>query len=254
LDSPAGNAFSHFLHLPLLILGKDLETAASPIAVSAELYRANEIESFDTCSLRLSLSDGVPLHIVCTHACASALEPIITIEFEGATIRYVITKCVEIHGANGMQESMALSPRPHQHMLNALQRWIRVGVGNSSLGATLESARGQVLAVNAAAEATPVHDIAQEFVETAPSRDRAVIRTIREIVPALQACVAQRRMLHDAACVPWSRPGGSKETREYYHFGGPIRSASSDTPARRNVEVSVLAQSDDASSDIALAG
>ena len=52
MDSPAANALSHFLQLPLYLLGPSMNQAATPVKVEAELYRANSIENYDTCSIR----------------------------------------------------------------------------------------------------------------------------------------------------------------------------------------------------------
>src|SRR5665213_934650 len=51
LDSPANNAMAHFLNLALFLLGSTQVDSANPITVEAELYRANSIENYDTCSV-----------------------------------------------------------------------------------------------------------------------------------------------------------------------------------------------------------
>src|SRR5688500_14823920 len=68
LDSPANNALAHFLHLALFLLGDRPAASAKTSSVSAELYRANRIENYDTCSMRFTLaSSGTPLLIAFTH-------------------------------------------------------------------------------------------------------------------------------------------------------------------------------------------
>src|SRR5688500_7814725 len=75
LDSPVSNALAHFLHLALFLLGPTREQSAKPTAVAAELYRANRIENYDTCTMRFTVKGPgvqgeIPLFIAYTHACA----------------------------------------------------------------------------------------------------------------------------------------------------------------------------------------
>src|SRR3954470_23453320 len=104
LDGPANNALAHFVHLPLLLLGPALQDAIAPTDVAAELYRANDIESYDTCSLRFTLRGDVPMHVALTHACAKSIEPVVTIEFESATVRYCSGLHAEIQFERGEHE------------------------------------------------------------------------------------------------------------------------------------------------------
>src|SRR5439155_12971925 len=61
MDSPASNAMSHFVNLLLFWLGEAPAAPAVPVAVEAELYRANDIENYDTCSLRVQTAGGAEL-------------------------------------------------------------------------------------------------------------------------------------------------------------------------------------------------
>ncbi len=61
LDSPMNNALAHFLHNLFYILGKETQLCAEPKEVSAELYRANPIENYDTAACRIFTTEGVEL-------------------------------------------------------------------------------------------------------------------------------------------------------------------------------------------------
>jgi predicted dehydrogenase len=89
MDSPAANALAHFLHLPLYLLGSSMGEAATPLSVEAELYRANAIENYDTCSMRVIIEGNVPLIVGFTHACDTTIEPRVTIQTETSEIRYL---------------------------------------------------------------------------------------------------------------------------------------------------------------------
>lgn len=87
-DSVANNAAAHFLHHLLYIVGDQLDTSAQLDSVTAELYRTNAIETFDTCAVKLTTTNNVDLYYYATHAVKEDTSPIFTLEFENATITY----------------------------------------------------------------------------------------------------------------------------------------------------------------------
>ena len=86
LDSPVNNACAHHLHHMLYVAGNAVDRSATPRRVTAELYRANKIQNFDTAALRLDLSDGVEAYFYVTHAGQKTHHPVYTYEYENATI------------------------------------------------------------------------------------------------------------------------------------------------------------------------
>ncbi|HJC22215.1 MAG TPA: Gfo/Idh/MocA family oxidoreductase [Candidatus Eisenbergiella merdavium] len=68
LDSVASNAAAHYLHNMLFLTGDRIDRSAEPEVMEAEVYRANPIEMFDTCALRIRTRDGVELLFYATHA------------------------------------------------------------------------------------------------------------------------------------------------------------------------------------------
>jgi predicted dehydrogenase len=237
MDSPANNALAHFLHLALFLLGPTVDEVGYPTAVAAELYRANRIENYDTCSLRFTVGAGaVPLLVGFTHACASTVDPVVTLETERGRIRYLAGRHVEIHrdgDGDGRGEILPLSPHPHRHMLSVFKHQLRTGTTTSALGATLETARAHVVAVNAASEATPIVDVPVDYVDALPSADQTMLRTIREIGPAMQSALADQVLLHETGLASWTRPAGLKRIDAYRHFAGPLLPAGA-PPAGRN--------------------
>ncbi|GAE91953.1 oxidoreductase [Gracilibacillus boraciitolerans JCM 21714] len=67
-DSVANNATAHFLHHLLYLSGDSIETSAEIDQLSAELYRANPIETFDTCAVHLRTKNEVEIIYLATHA------------------------------------------------------------------------------------------------------------------------------------------------------------------------------------------
>jgi predicted dehydrogenase len=230
LDSPANNALAHFLHLTLFLLGDRLDASAKPASVAAELYRANRIENYDTCSMRFAAGSGaVPVVVAFTHAAAHSVEPVIVIETDaGVTITYLSGRHIEVRAANGRVETLPLSSNPHQHMLAAFTQWVLRGA-DAALGSSLEMARAHVVAVNAASQAAPVLDVPPDYVQTTVADDGAPLRTIKGIVPALRACVADGCLLHETGLAPWAQPSRGLHINGYRHFPGPAAAVVSQT-------------------------
>jgi predicted dehydrogenase len=87
-DSPVNNATAHYLHNMLYLLGPTRDTAAQPLSVQAELYRANAIENYDTAAVRVTVEGGAELLFYTTHAAPAAMGPVLCYEFERAKIYY----------------------------------------------------------------------------------------------------------------------------------------------------------------------
>jgi hypothetical protein len=76
------------LHNCFYILGKTPETSVMPIDVQAELYRANPIKNYDSAALRAHSEDGVEILHFVSHAVPSDIGPVVSYEFEYATVIY----------------------------------------------------------------------------------------------------------------------------------------------------------------------
>jgi predicted dehydrogenase len=88
LDSPVNNATAHYLHNMLYVLGPSVTQSVRPTAVTAELYRANNIENYDTAMLRCELDTGAQILFYTTHAAGKLYGPVFEYEFERGTITY----------------------------------------------------------------------------------------------------------------------------------------------------------------------
>jgi predicted dehydrogenase len=86
LDSPVNNACAHYLHNMLYVLGPRVDRSAEPATVTAELYRAHEIQNYDTAALRCMTRDGIEILFFTSHCTAENRGPVFTYEFEKATV------------------------------------------------------------------------------------------------------------------------------------------------------------------------
>ncbi len=87
MDSVISNAASHQLHNIFFVLGNNMDTAATPKQIDFKLYRANDIETFDTAKLHITTEQGVEIIFCASH---SVEKRCITFEYEleNATVRF----------------------------------------------------------------------------------------------------------------------------------------------------------------------
>ncbi|MFC7395096.1 Gfo/Idh/MocA family protein [Scopulibacillus cellulosilyticus] len=88
LDSVANNATAHFLHHMFYLLGSKTDESARLTHLTAELYRANQIENFDTCAVKAQTEDNIDILFYAAHPVKDEIGPKFTLEFEKATITY----------------------------------------------------------------------------------------------------------------------------------------------------------------------
>ncbi|MBS4216953.1 Gfo/Idh/MocA family oxidoreductase [Bacillus sp. FJAT-49711] len=86
LDSVANNATAHYLHHMFYLLGPTSDESARLKDVTSELYRANPIESFDTCAVKVTTEDDVEILYYATHAVKDSFGPQFYYEFEQANV------------------------------------------------------------------------------------------------------------------------------------------------------------------------
>jgi predicted dehydrogenase len=87
-DSVANNATAHYLHNMFYVLGDKMDTSDKPVKVTAELYRANNIENFDTTAIRAVTEKGIEIVFYASHAVEKSYGPVFSYEFENATVSY----------------------------------------------------------------------------------------------------------------------------------------------------------------------
>jgi len=88
LDSVAHNATAHYLHNEYFMQGDALAKSAQPVSIRCELYRANDIENFDTCALIARMDNGCETLYLTTHAVDSVTPPTFVYEYEKAKLIY----------------------------------------------------------------------------------------------------------------------------------------------------------------------
>ncbi len=88
-DSVVNNANAHqFMNL-LYFAGGDMESAGHVEELEASLYRANDIETFDTCAMKATLRGGIEMLAIASHAVQMLQEPKYKLRFENGYIQSI---------------------------------------------------------------------------------------------------------------------------------------------------------------------
>jgi len=125
-DSPLNNAFAHYITLPLFWIGDTLEASAGVCAVEGSVYRARDIESFDTASIRIETAAKVPLNIHVSHSCEEYFGPEIRIEGTEGCLTWHAEKYYRIERGTQVEERALLpTVELRKTMLAHVVRWIR---------------------------------------------------------------------------------------------------------------------------------
>lgn len=90
LDSVAANATSHYLHNMFFLLGNEMDRSARLETLKAEIYRANDIENYDTSIIRAFTADGAEILFAASHAIPpkELKGPVFEYVFDNAVIKY----------------------------------------------------------------------------------------------------------------------------------------------------------------------
>lgn len=87
-DSVANNAAAHYLHNMLYVTGAALDESRPATEVTAQLYRVNSIENFDTAIIRCKLLGGADATFIASHTIDKAQNPMFDYKFTRGRVTY----------------------------------------------------------------------------------------------------------------------------------------------------------------------
>jgi predicted dehydrogenase len=219
LDSPLQNAISHYLNLAMFLIGPKLEYSAVPTELDVELYRANEIQNYDTCAMRIHFENAPPILVVLTHAAQQNQEAVVDIYGSKGALRVDAQGCT-FRGSSSL--NIPLDPDRHSSMVNSIAKHLN-GVLNTQEAAVanLAMARLHTTIVNGASEATAVKTIEPKHIHETHLDRGGVCLAIQGIEQVMRRCVEGRALPSELGDVPWASPAGHFDVRDYREFKGP---------------------------------
>jgi predicted dehydrogenase len=216
LDSPANNAMAHDLHNMFYILGEKRETSVSPVRVEAELYRAHDIENFDTAAIRCWAGAGVEILLFVSHATAVDTGPVLSYEFERGAVE-AAGRDADIKGryAGGVKSYGSPDREPLQKMEDAIE----AVTGGTRPACGLEAAMSQTLCLNGAQDAMPViTDFPAELVSKHGEPGRKTV-SVSGLDDVLRQCF-EKNVLPSERGISWSRRGRPVKLVHYRNYPG----------------------------------
>ncbi len=215
MDSPAHNATAHYLHNALSVLGP----GGDPVSVQAELYRANEIENYDTAAIRVRTASGADVLFYTTHAVPSNAGPMIWYRFRDADLVCDVPGHFYCHWADGLvgdYGSPDVTPRGKLERVAAAIRSAGPGEIPES-PCSVRDALAQLRVVCAAGDSSPVVPFPAEIVRRttadpgdAPAGSPAgspVLTWADGLQAVLTQCFARGLLPAEHPGVGWARPG-----------------------------------------------
>jgi predicted dehydrogenase len=209
LDSPHNNALAHAVNIMCIMASAQEGKALRPLAVQAELYRANAIESADTVALRAETDEGVNLFFAVSHCTEETVHPIFVVRgdkgeveldyFGGAQVRYTDGETEEWKSADA-------GPLVLENVVKAI-------AGQGDLLCPLALTRAQTLCVCGTFESSPIHPLPQELQRVEEGGRIAV-----EGMTALVMKAWQEAALFSELGVEWARAGRRITMDDYAYF------------------------------------
>ncbi len=171
-DSIANNAAAHYLHNMLFLLGDQMHTALQPKTLDAELFRANPIENFDSCVLRLITDRNAELLFIATHCTRENVNPTFTYTFDGGTVVYdpAIKACITGYLADGTVREYG---DPYADQMNKIRiaiAAVRNPVLREQLTCTAETAMPHARCIGAL-ESVEIASVPQDMLDIFPGAD-----------------------------------------------------------------------------------
>lgn len=163
-DGPATNALAHVIHTTMHLAGETPEGFAVPEEVMGELYRARDLQGYDTAALKGRFASGVEFSFAATHATESNLPFLIEVKGTEGRARLSEDGAV-LESSTGVQLK---HPESTQELLDVNHaNFLAVIRGEASRFTTcLEDTRGYVAATNAMlASSGGIHGIAPSAVK-----------------------------------------------------------------------------------------
>ncbi|MGC9347068.1 MAG: Gfo/Idh/MocA family protein [Anaerolineae bacterium] len=218
LDSPANNATAHYLHNCFYVLGPTRESSARPVGVQAELYRANEIENYDTAAIRSTTEEGVEILFYTSHPVGESVGPDLVYEFEDAVVTFEAWEGPLIATFEDGRVKDYGNPFEDdaQKLWDAIDA-VRTG---APLACGIDAASSHTLCINGAQESVPaIVDLPEDLVERKPMDNEDTLVWVKGLLEMLESCYDEGVLPSELVEAPsWTQAGDMIDLRDYDRF------------------------------------
>lgn len=217
LDGPLVNENSHFLNNAMMVLNA-ANHGAEIKSLKGELYRANDIESYDVCSLKAEMIDGAQLYFVASHAINTNIEPIMDIQCENGSIKWNFENEKTIIRYKDGHKKIFRERDAEQKYENIFRDAIAASTTRTRRPkSTMEIARSQILVSNLAFEsAEGIVTIPQKFLKSGNNKHRkkTYVKDMEEVLNQAY----QNSSLLSEMDIPWAQATAEVSGDSYTHF------------------------------------
>lgn len=221
LDSVANNATAHFLHNMFFCMGEGLGKSAFPAKIKAEMYRANDIENYDTFMAKITTENGVDMLFLASHAVPDNVHPIFEFQFEKGVVTFDSSADKILRGAtsDGVTKSYG---NPFDDEMRKIFTCLRAIRGEEENPCDITAASAQLVTINAVSEAYEVSCIPEKYLvhekKQEPTGETTLIY-IKGIKEDLMECYADY-MLPSEKGLPWTVSNDEITVVDYTDFKG----------------------------------
>ncbi|HAL45129.1 MAG: hypothetical protein A2Y12_16845 [Planctomycetes bacterium GWF2_42_9] len=218
LDGTINNPLAHMLADQLYLASQESDKMAEPVSVEAELYRAHNIESEDTSSLRIITEKGAEVLFNTTLCSDTKIDTLVTIECEKAVIFYSAFCKAEIKFADGRIEKIEDNAEKRVYMLkNLAERY----AAKKPYLVSLETCRPFMLVVNGAFDCVGVpYAIDKKFLTYSIEQEPAgqTIKTVINDIDSILKEANEQGKLFSEIGAKWASKARKIDLKGYKQF------------------------------------
>ncbi|NLM11285.1 MAG: Gfo/Idh/MocA family oxidoreductase [Clostridiaceae bacterium] len=220
LDSIANNATAHYLHNMFFVTGKSKYTSSVPVTVQAELYRANNIENYDTVAARIFTDEDVEIMFVASHAHGKETGNILKFcyEFTEGKIFYSDIKGEISFEAHLNDGTIIPYNIPRIDSYTKLLRFINQVQEGKPVSCGPEAAFSHILSINGMQESMPEITVFPEnLVKKRAFKSDDEIIYVEGLAEALTECYDLWKLPSEMD-IAWAKPGKKINLTNYSYY------------------------------------
>jgi predicted dehydrogenase len=219
LDSPANNATAHYLHNMLYLLGNTTDSSLFPESISAELYKANHIENYDSAVFKLQSENGPEILFYTTHASPEHRGPDFEFEFEKGKIFYKFKEGLIKAEYNSGYKKTYGNPNEERLSMPKIDNAVSAFYGLEKIFCGIKAACPHTICVNGAQESNEVNLFPREMVKFQEKENGDRIIYADGLFECFSSCY-ERNILPSEYGVQWAVKGKRINLKEYKFFPG----------------------------------
>lgn len=204
LDSCLGNAFSHFVVQLLRWASIEKNSMALCPLLTAELYRANSIESFDTAYVKAQTNTDIKLMIATSHACYPIVRNEEVLFFEKAKVVYNERENATIYWNSKKIEKLDMDQQETVEV--SLRSFIKMLRAGAQPIISLADCRPFIEFITLTfLSGSPIQEISENFWNSLPITPNDSFRSVNGLSEISSQSVESERLPSEMG-IPWASP------------------------------------------------